>query len=330
MTPRIVPTDARAELQKLIASTMSQSAAAGDVDRLIARLSGLSPKAIHEVEAMLGALPWTAKREFRRAWSVVPSGPISELEPANAALLMFNRSGFVREAALRAIDRLPDTPFFVAALVWRLNDWVQQVRRATEDCALRVLPGFSSWAIVGAAPFLLERIPHWGRWAGTPSVVLDALARHDCVAELALRFETEEIPARALREALRLALLDDHLLPLWRRAKRPEFRAIALKALIDGEINWIAHYEREWVDKRYGITRNVPVLARRPISRPMPVDALIIQGAADRSSMVRRVAASGLVRHAADIANVKQIISLFAGDRSPGVRWRMDYLARRE
>src|SRR4051812_30576220 len=117
MTPRIVPTAARAELLKLVASAMSQSAAVGDVDRLIARMSVLSPKAVHEVEAMVGAMPWTAKTEFRRASFVVPSGPISELEPAYAPLLMFNRSGFVREAALRAIDRLPDTPFFVAALV---------------------------------------------------------------------------------------------------------------------------------------------------------------------------------------------------------------------
>jgi hypothetical protein len=324
MTPRILTADARAELLQLVASTMSQSAAAGDVGRLVARLSILSPKAIHEIEAMVGVLPWTATREFRRASFVVPSGPISEIEPAHAPLLMFNRSGFVREAALRAIDQLPDTPFFVAALVWRLNDWVQQVRRAAEDCALRVLPGLSSQTIAEAAPFLLERMPYWGRWEGTPQIVLDALARHDCVAELALRFET------ALRGALRLALLDDHLLPLSRKAKRPEFRAAALKALIDGEINWITHYKWEWVDKRYGITRGVPVLERRPVSRPIPVDALIIQGAADRSPMVRRVAASGLVRHAGDIANVERIISLFDGDGSPGVRWRMDYLARRE
>jgi hypothetical protein len=330
MTHRIVPTDTRAELQKLIASTMSRSAAVGDVDRLIAGLSVLSPKAIHEIELMVGVLPWTAKRKFRRAWSIVPSGPISEIEPAPAPLLMFNRSGFVREAALRAIDQLPDTPFYVAALVWRLNDWVPQVRRAAEDCALRVLPGLSSRAVAGAAPFLLERMPYWGRWAGTPQIVLDTLARHDCVAELALRFQTEQIPARALRGALRLALIDDHLSSLSRTAKRPEFRAIALKALIDGEINWITHYEREWVDKSYGIERCVPALARRPVSRSESVDALISRGAADRSPAVRRVAASGLVRHASEIANVERLISLFDGDRSPGVRWRMDYLARRK
>src|SRR5262249_58331580 len=97
--------------------------------------------------------------------------------------------------------------------------------------------------------------------------------------------------------AMRFGLLDNHLLSMSRTAKRPEFRAGALKAMINGEVTWVTHYERQWVDKAYGTTRRVPVLARRAISRPVSLDVLIRQGAADRSPLVRRVAAHCLVQH---------------------------------
>ena len=44
----------------------------------------------------------------------------------------------VAEAALNAINELPDTPFFLAALLWRLNDWVEPVRRAAEVRQTRI------------------------------------------------------------------------------------------------------------------------------------------------------------------------------------------------
>jgi hypothetical protein len=111
---------------------------------------------------------------------------------------------------------------------------------------------------------------------------------------------------------------------------RPEFRAVALKAMLNGEFMWVTHYERQWVDKRYGITRRVPVLARRTIRRPAPVDVLIRQGAADRSPLVRRAAAYGLVKHAMSLRNIKPLMTSFDGDKSPSVRWCVEYLARRQ
>jgi hypothetical protein len=161
--------------------------------------------------------------------------------------------------------------------------------------------------------------------------VLDTLTRPDCVAELVVQFaKTAEIPAGAFRTALRFGLLDNHLLSMSRTAMRPEFRAVALKAMLNSEFVWVTHYERQWVDKRYGITKRVPVLARRTIPRPAPVDDLIRQGAADRSPSVRRAAAHGLVQHAASLRNIKQLMTLFDDDRSPSVRWCIEYLARRQ
>jgi hypothetical protein len=293
------------------------------IHRIVAKLSMLLPQAIHEAESLVGWVP------PRRSW-LWPNHAI-EIGPILAPVLMFSRNGYVREAALKAVSQLPDTTFFLAALVWRLNDWVEPVRRAAEGCAKRELPRFSTRTVVGTAPFLLERMPNWGRWISPPPIVLDTLARPECVQELVVQFEkTTDIPAGALRSAFRFGLLDHHLLSISLTAKRPEFRAVALKAMLDGVVTWVTHYERQWVDKRYGITRRVPILARRAVPRPAPVDMLIRQGAADRSLLVRRAAADGLVEHAASLTNIRPLMTLFDSEKSPSVRWRIDYLARRQ
>lgn len=325
-----MPPEVRAELSSLVASASSGRAGTAALERLIARASELPPKAIFEIEDLVGHLRHPRAVEQWTSW--FRRGPASDdkIEPQHAPVLMLNKNGHVREAALSVLTQLPDSAFFVAALAWRLNDWVQPVRRAAAACADRVLPQMSVQAIVGAASFLLGRLHSWGRWEEPPDVLLRAIGRPDCIAALAAQLaRSAEIPAGALRAAMRLGLLDDHVQALSRTAVRPEFRAALLKAMLDLEVTWVTHYEREWVDKRYGITRRVPVLGRRRLQLPVSVDALIRQGAEDRSVLVRRIAASGLVKHAADLPHVKQLMQLFAADKSPSIRWRMDYLARR-
>src|SRR6185295_2181625 len=331
MKPYVISSELRFELSTLIAGAANESSIA--LERLIEKVSVLPPKAIFEVEDLVRRLPnaLVVAAEQRATWFRRVPVWNDWIEPDHAPVLMMSKSGYVRQAALSALTQLPDTPFFVAALVWRLNDWVQPVRHAARAGAERLLPQMSARAIVGAAPFLLERLPTWGRWQSPPDIVLRTLGRPECTAELVLQFaRSAEISAGALHTAMRLAIFDNHILALSQTAMRPEFRAVLLKAMLDGEVTWVAHYERQWVDKRYGITRRVPVLARRPLQRQAPVNALIRQGAKDRSALVRRVAASGLVKHAADLVDTEQLMALFAADQSPSVRWRIEYLARRE
>jgi hypothetical protein len=101
-----------------------------------------------------------------------------------------------------------------------------------------------------------------------------------------------------------------------------------LKVMLDSEVTWVTHYEW-WVDKTNGFTRRLPVLGRRSVVRPIPVDTLIRQGAADRSPLVRRAAAHGLVQHATSLGNIEPLVALFHNDKSPSVRWDMEYLMRR-
>jgi hypothetical protein len=325
MKPHLISPPDRDELSRL---AIDGTDTVG-IHRIVTKVSMLPAQAIYEVERLIGWLPRVFPRRQSWLWFRPGTNRAVEIEPAHAPAFMFNRSGYVREAALKAVNQLPDTPFFLAALVWRLNDWVEPVRRAAQDCANRELPRLSTRTIVGAAPFLLERMPYWGRWGSPPAIVLDTLARPDCVHELVVQFaKTAEIPAGALRGALSFGFLDNHLLSISRTAKRPEFRAVALKAIINSEVTWVTHYERQWVNKAYGITRRVPVLARRAIPRQAAVAVLIRQGAADRNPLVRRVAAHGLVQHAASLSDIKPLMALFDSDKSPSVRWNIEYLAR--
>jgi hypothetical protein len=176
-----LPSTDRDELARLLADAHDPVL----VDRLISKVSMLSPQAIYEVENVVGRFPHTIAHGlnwlwFWRATDNVVTFPLQvphvawprEIDPIYAPVLMFNRSGYAREAALKAIKQLPDTPFFLAALVWRLNDWVAPVRRAAAQCANRELRRLSVGTIVGAAPFLLERMPYSRRWSSTPAVVL--------------------------------------------------------------------------------------------------------------------------------------------------------------
>jgi hypothetical protein len=122
MKPHLMSPPDRDELSRL---AIDATDAIG-IHRIVAKVSMLppqAPQAIYEVERLIGCLPHVFPR--RESWSRFrPStNRAVEIDPAHASAFMFNynRSGCVREAALKAVNHLPDTPFFLAALVWRLN-----------------------------------------------------------------------------------------------------------------------------------------------------------------------------------------------------------------
>ena len=280
----------------------------------------LPPKAIFEVEDLVGRLPnaLVVAPEQRAAWFRRVPVWNGRIEPDHAPVLMMSKSGYVRQAALSALTQLP-TP-----------------RSSLQHWCGGSMIGFNRFDTLRG----LALNGCFLKWRRRPLSALNRFcwnayrpgvdgSRHrtlcssifccpECTAELVLQFaRSTEISAGALRTAMRLAIFDNHILALSQTAMRPEFRAVLLKSMLDGEVTWVAHYERQWVDKRYGITRRVPVLARRPLQRQAPVDALIRQGAKDQSAQVRRAAASGLVKHAADLVDVEQLMALFAADQSP-------------
>lgn len=72
-----------------------------------------------------------------------------------AAAFLFHRDGYMREAALKALDDQIEIPAAAYGLILRLNDWAPQVRAAAEEaferCLARSDPeGPSSRSLAGA------------------------------------------------------------------------------------------------------------------------------------------------------------------------------------
>jgi len=248
--------------------------------------------------------------------------------PGLAYLFLFHRDGRLREVALNRINDGLNSAFFFAAIAYRLNDWAAPVRAAAVSCAERVFPKTDSSVITAAAVFLLDRRQQWKRWQSEVSVLSAALCRSDVAEQRADIIHTaKDGPmGTVLRRALQDPGLDHHLDRLSTAALLPHVRAVALQALIEGRAAWPIGRDRLWVDKRYGLYRLVPVFDERTISRPCSLEVLIDRGARDRSALVRKVAAAGLIQYRASLTNLDSIIQRLANDRNRTLRERIEFI----
>jgi hypothetical protein len=245
-------------------------------------------------------------------------------------LYLFHTTGHLREAALAKIDTPITSAFFFNSIVYRLNDWAAPVRRAAQACAARVFPRTNPEIIVEAAVVLLERYRSWRRW-GDGAVALEAVFDRPDVAE---RFAswTATTPTgaatRVLRERLRRDRMDVHLLTIAGTAVQPTVRALALRTLIQGQTRSPDGFEKKWIDKSMGVSRRIVRYHERPVSRPVTIETLVELGAADRSALVRRVAADGLVQHRRSLHNVEEVLAILSVDKNHAVRERAEFIRR--
>jgi hypothetical protein len=247
-----------------------------------------------------------------------------------AWFFLFHRSGYVREAALDAINAPPASAFFLSALAWRLNDWVGAVRRAAVRCAERVFPRISPEVGASAAPYLLDRRFVWARWSDEAKVLDAVFGRTDVMAALAMRMQEQQTGpfASCLRHALRYPEIDKHLPYLAVDAVQPSVRAAAYQCLISGRATWPVGYGWIWVNKIYGLRKRARTLDSRDIQIASPAVEWIRKGIHDRSVLVRRIAADAMVGARAQIPDADRLIAVLANDRSPAIRSRADYMLR--
>jgi hypothetical protein len=266
---------------------------------------------------------------FRKAFSEVE---LMQAEPGYAWLFLFHGNGYVREAALKAIKTPPASPFFFAALAWRLNDWVGPVRQAAVACAGRVLVHTDFNTAAHSALYLLPRRFSWGRWGDELHALDTVFMRQDIIARLAdlLTEGTTGALATCLRCAMRYPQMDEHLVRLAVEAIQPQVRAVAYRDLVSGEAIWPEGFQWLWTDKAYGIRRRVPAFGSRPLPGTKPIDTLITEGVHDRSTAVKIVVADALVRVRDQVSNAETLIKLLANDRSPSVRLRADFMIRQQ
>lgn len=257
---------------------------------------------------------------------------IGQLErvPELKFLFLFHKDGYVREAALRSLRSPLPSPFFFAAIAWRLNDWVSQVREAAAECASYCFPITPPAIIAEAALTLLARENSWGRWTGEQNALRAAMKRPDVAKDLATIVSTRPTGpmTTVTRYALREEGLDPYLEMLARGAVQPAVRAVAAQVLIDGYATWPSGWVWRWVDKSMGSRRRETTYSQRTLSRDVPRIPIIEASAIDQSAIVRRVAASSIIRHEIDPAAARRIAEPLLGDRSPSVRERAEFILR--
>jgi hypothetical protein len=329
----VLPVQLREALISLGSKLQRRQSVEGEFERTLQWLHEIPASAVVKAEREISYA--TQLYEYgprvRRGWFVAAEpNCVKQLErlPGLEYLYIFHRDGRIREAALKKIASGLPSPFLVAAVVWRLNDWALPVRVAAVECAKRVFPLTSGEAIAQAAVVLLPRENSWRRWTNERALLVDMVDRADVARSLAHILRDRETGGitTVFRLALRQRGLDSYLEELAKEAIQPAVRAVALQSLIECYANWPSRLEWRWVDKSMGVRRRVTVFERRTLTQNVSRKPLIIMGAADRSAALRKVALDGLIRYRAEIPEAKHIGERLLRDHAASVRERAEFL----
>lgn len=240
----------------------------------------------------------------------------------------FSRNGHIREAALGRISGPLPTAFYLATVAYRMNDWVAQVRAAAINCAYRTFSTTTSAVVVKATPLLLGQRWQWGRWTIGQSMIDSLLGRREVVDGLFRGMEGGPT-AQLFKQALRSDRNDDRLLEFATEAASPQVRSIAMKALIEGKVQWVEGHQWVSIDKLYNKWRRRPLMQERALEPSLPVADILELAATDRSPVVRKVAADGLIRLRRQLPNTQQVALLLRDDKSRAIRERIEWVERK-
>jgi hypothetical protein len=311
--------------------------AAPAVAAAVEALSELHPSTISQVAPIIRD---TAKL---RRWRPRPSffqtlfrPPLSDKEqllrnPDLAYLFLFHSDGRIREHALLRISGGLPSPFFFAAVAYRLNDWAEPVRAAAFACAARCFPQTAVWIIVAAAEALLLRQDSWRRWGRKRDIVETTFARADVATALAdfIGHSKTGASSRILRFMLRRDVMDEHLLTLATEAFQPTVRALAAETLASGKAKWVVGSEWKWVNKPHGLGARVPTYEYRPLSGVHDTLSLIERASWDRSPMVRRAALDAMIQDRLHGQTADRIAARLLTDKSTSIRERAAFILAR-
>ena len=224
-------------------------------------------------------------------------------------------SGYVREAAVRAIDNIPG-PFCLALLNLRSNDWVEPVRHAAMDAVQRAAKTIPPQHVLDCAEVILDidRFRRGGE--GTRSLLLSLFDRPD-VRDALFREVLAECHNRTPRLfslIMRIGLFDDSLPAFASTAKHPQVRRSALRALTAGHHRWA-------VDG---------ALHTRTIHCETDLDSAARNALNDRSSIVVCIGLQYILDHADAFPDRAEVYKRVLSHPSPAVRERAAYGLRSE
>lgn len=285
-----------------------------------------------------GWLGWLG-RHLRRRWDASALGAVEKRARTRLRAGRAGRSdarwlgllapdGYLRQAAVEQLSGPIPNPFLAGVALRRLNDWVPAVRIAARERlpgALRV----TAPDIVGPAVAMALRQGRIGTgWGRTDTGAETLLATPETLEAVVTYLEraTAGPGVTVLPELLRAGCGDAHLRRLALRAVQPGVRAIAVRALVSGTVQWAAGRRWQWVDKSLGQRVRVPVIETRPLAVPCADMPEMIRFASDRSARVRRAVLDGLDE--ARPEGWRGVAARLREDPWPSIRHRADVRLR--
>lgn len=297
------------------------------------------PSTLNEIEGRI-----RSEFHLHYRWSAksgnIPKATRDEIKavqemPALAQVFMFHGDGRVREEAIRNLVGPLQYPASVYALFWRLNDWVPEVRSLSHKALKRVMPTTSATVVVPALYAVLPHLNSWGRWSSEgPKAIGEILGRPDISTWFLEDLKRKRQPnlGQIFRELSRNPVIDEHIECVFETALLPHIRTMALDMLLSERAYWLTgKSKRVWIDRSMGEYRTEAIFDQREISTTVvPIDMVAV-GAQDRSAMVRRRSADGLIalRNDPDLRDeLVEIATNLRNDPNIGVRNRIDFFFR--
>lgn len=240
-----------------------------------------------------------------------------------------SHDGRKREAALRVTSGGAPSAFLLALALRRLNDWVPQVRSAARETLPELASHSEPQDVASVLWSLLAHWSTWGRLEPADRDVVVAIASSEPVA-LALRskiMDTTAGPAAlVLSQCARSASFDRWIQDFAQGAVQPAVRARASRWSFLGRATWVVGHKWKWTDLAYCKGKLEPILESRDIPTKQPFLATLGAAMADRSPMVRRVAAEFLIRELPSLGeNALPLAQRTASDTSPSVAERGNF-----
>lgn len=251
-------------------------------------------------------------------------GEFLKAQPDLFWLLLFHSSGYIRQDAIKQLKRAPATEFEMAAILYRMNDWVDQVRTEAAIYASSYFPKTSAQVIGKSAFFLLPYSHQFRRWSNHERKIFEHTLNRSDVLDI---LHTELLSQRPgqiswlLRWLLKKPGFDHNLQELAQAAAIPIIRAIALDTLLLGQARW------------YDPNIKGNALARfmeRQIDVSTDFETQLEIAAFDKSPKVRRMAADALLRkHQSTSKNMDRIANHLLSDKDAPVRDHIDAYFRK-
>lgn len=237
-----------------------------------------------------------------------------------------SEDGRKREAGLRVATGGAPSAFVLAIALRRLNDWVPQVRAAARDTLPGVALNSDPQDVADAIWSLLAHWSTWGRMEVADREAVVAIASIESVSR-ALKSKIMEATAgpaaTVLAQCARLASFDSWIKDFARDAVQPAVRARAFRWLFLGHVTWVVGRQWEWTDLAYCKGKLEPIVESRVMPTKQPFLPTLHSAMADRSPMVRRVAAEFLIRELHLLGeNALPLAERTASDVSPSVAER--------